>query len=97
MDYKLFWTKEAIDNLEEILDYLIANWTEKEVYNFKKKLSKQIELIQQFPKMFPKSTFAPHLRKAVLSKQTTIFYELDGNMIYLVYLFVNAKDIKRLE
>lgn len=97
MDYKLFWTKEAINNLEEILDYLISNWTEKEVSMFKKKRSKQLDLIQQFPKMFPKSTIHPNLRKAVLSRQTTIYYELDGNMIYLVYLFVNAKDISRLK
>lgn len=97
MDYKLFWTQEAINNLEEILEYLGTNWTEREVSNFKNKLSKQLGLIQQFPKMFPKSVINPHLRKAVLSKQTTKYYELSGNIIYLIFLFVNSKDINRIK
>lgn len=37
------------------------------------------------------------LRKAVLSKQTTVFYEVKGKAIYLAYLHVNRKDIKKLK
>ena len=33
-EYKIFWTNEAINNLEEILDYLNFRWTEREVNNF---------------------------------------------------------------
>jgi len=37
MDYKLIWTFEAINNLEEILDYLITNWSQniKKIKKFK--------------------------------------------------------------
>ncbi len=94
MDYKLIWTYEAISNLEEILDYLILNWSQKEVIQFKYKLSKQIDLILQFPRMLPVSDFNPKLRKAVLSKQTTLFYQIKGEAIYLVYIFVNIRNIK---
>jgi len=97
MDYKIIWTNEAINNLEEILNYLIERWSQKEVDNFKRKLSKQIELIGFFPKMFPQSKYNPRLRKAVLSKQTNIFYQIKNNTIYLVYIFVNSKDIERLK
>lgn len=97
MDYKIFWTEEAIQNLEEIIDYLLTNWTQREVENFKAKLSKQIDLIKRNPRMFPISTFQPRLRKAVLSKQTSIFYEISDNVIYLVYVFVNYKNTERLK
>lgn len=97
MDYKIVWTKEAINNLEEILNYLIERWSQKEVDNFKRKLSNQIGLIGVFPKMFPQSINNPKLRKAVLSKQTSIFYQIKNNTIYLVYIFVNSKDVKRLK
>jgi plasmid stabilization system protein ParE len=97
MDYKLIWTYEAINNLEEILDYLITNWSQKEVIQFKYKLSKQIDLILQFPTMFPASEYNSELRKAVLSKQTTLFYQIKGNQIFIVYLFVNAKNIKKIK
>ncbi len=97
MEYKIFWTEEALKNLDEIMEYLRVNWSQKEIDNFKIKLSKQIKLIQRFPGMFPVSTYNPRLRKAVLSKQTTIFYEIKMNMIYLVHLFVNHQDINKIK
>lgn len=96
-EYKILWTDEAINNLEDILDYLNSRWTHHEVIVFKKSLSKQITLIEQNPKLFPISLVNPRLRKSVLSKQTTIFYEVSGQLIYLVYLFSNTQNIKRLK
>ena len=62
--------------MDSILSYLESEWTESELSSFKQKLSKQLELIQKNPILFPISEIQPRLRKAVLSKQTTIFYEL---------------------
>ncbi len=97
MAYKLFWTDEAISNLEEILDYLIERWSQKEVDKFKHKLRKQLQLISRFPLMFPVSNYNSRLRKAVLSKQTTVYFEIRDGMIYIAYLFVNKKDINRIK
>jgi plasmid stabilization system protein ParE len=95
-DYKILWTDEAINNLESILDYLTNRWTQHEIDNFKKQLSKQISLIGHNPNLFPVSQYNPRLRKAVLSKQTTIFYEVSGQLIYLVYLFNNKQNIEKI-
>jgi len=97
MDYKLFWSKESISNLESILSYLESEWTDKEIDNFKRKLSKQLELIEKNPRLFPISDVQPRLRKAVLSKQTTIFYELKEYEIHIAYLFSNRMDIVRIK
>jgi len=97
MDYKLFWTDEAVNNLDSILKYLNDKWSEREVINFKKKLSNQLNLIIGNPYMFPKSEYQPRLRKAVLSRQTTLFYEVKGKNIYLAYLFVSKMNIKRIK
>lgn len=94
--YNLFWTEEALRNLNEILLYLETNWTIREQKAFVNKLSKQVELIHRNPNLFPVSEYNSRLRKAVLSKQTTIFYELDGFNINLIYLFNSKKDIKRI-
>jgi len=97
MDYKLFWSKESISNLESILSYLGSEWTDRELTNFKSKLSKQLELIQKNPRLFPISDVQPRLRKAVLSKQTTIFYEIKDYEIRITYLFNNRMDIARIK
>ena len=96
-DYKIVWTDEAINNLESILNYLTYRWTQREIDNFKAKLSNLLGLIQQNPTLFPISQHNPRLRKAVLSKQTTIFYEVSGQIIYLVYLFDNRQDIEGIK
>lgn len=96
-DYNIFWTDEAINNLESILDYLNDKWTQREIDNFKAKLGRQIDLIEKNPRLFPVSQFNSRIRKAVLNKQTTIFYELKGQMIFLAYLFNNKQNINRLK
>lgn len=95
--YVVFWTDEAIYNLEAIFDYLNLNWTQKEIDNFKRKLGRQIELIEKNPRIFPVSIHNPRLRKAVLSKQRTIFYELKDEEIYIIYLFSNKQNINKIK
>lgn len=97
MAYSLHWSEESERNLINILDYLHGRWSHKEVNQFKKKLRRQLDLIISNPYLFPKSEFQPRLRKAVLSKQTTIFYEIKGNHIYLAYIFVNKRNIRRVK
>ncbi|MCF8229848.1 MAG: type II toxin-antitoxin system RelE/ParE family toxin [Bacteroidales bacterium] len=93
MDFKLRWSDESVKNLEDILEDIKFKWSDKEVDNFKSKLSHQLDLIVQNPYMFPVSTIKNGLRKAVLSKQTTIFYEIMDDIVYLAYLHINKKDI----
>ena len=95
-DFKIYWTEEAVNNLESILEYLTNRWTQREVDNFKKTLGKQIELIENNPLLFPISEFNNKLRKAVLSKQTTIFYTVSGQIIYLVYLFNSRQGVDKI-
>ena len=96
-EFKLFWTDEAIHNLEQILDYLKTRWTQREVERFKIQLSRQLNLILQNPKLFSISQHNLRLRKAVLSKQTTIFHELSGNTINLIYLFNTKQDLSKIK
>lgn len=96
-EFKLFWTEEAISNLESILNYISAEWTEREVINFKKILSRQIQLIGQFPLIFPRSVYNLRLRKAVLSKQTIIFYEVKNQLIYIVFLFSTLQNPEKFK
>jgi len=97
MDYKLFWSDESLDNLKDITSYLETEWSERELIGFKTKLSKQLDLIVKNPKLFPVSDFQPRLRKAILSKQTTIFYEIRDYEIHIAYLFSNRMDIKKIK
>ncbi|PIQ22408.1 MAG: hypothetical protein COW65_03345 [Cytophagales bacterium CG18_big_fil_WC_8_21_14_2_50_42_9] len=97
MSYKILWTDEAIRNLEQILNYIETNWTDKEVNKFKIKLSEQLNIISKFPNIFPSSTIAPRLRKAVLTRQTIIFYEVKEQVIYIAYIFDSRRSPERIK
>jgi len=94
--YKVIWSEEALNNLKEIIDYLQEKWTEKEIKIFAQQLEKLINTIINNPELFPKSLKSDSVRKAVLTKQTTVYYQVNKDSIYLITIFVNKKDSKKL-
>jgi len=90
--YKIDWTIEAVSNLNLIIDYLTIRWTDKEIRNFYKLLDKRLELISKNPHTFPNSDFKTDVKRCVLSKQTTIYYEVKKDSIIILSLFDNRKE-----
>jgi plasmid stabilization system protein ParE len=97
MGYKLRWTEEAAQNLDDILDYFERRWTEKETFEFKRKLSALLLMITENPLLFPVSDYRSDLRRAVLSNQTSIYYLVKKEEIHLIFLFDNRMDTERLK
>ena len=48
-DYTIFWTEEAINNLESILDYLQNRWTQKELISSKENLANRSNYLKKIP------------------------------------------------
>ena len=96
MDYRfsIRWSPQAVEDLEEILDYLKENWTEKETAAFKAKLGDDIELLTKFPFLGAISKLQIDLRKFVLNRHVSIIYKIDGSTVFLVSLFQNSKNQK---
>jgi plasmid stabilization system protein ParE len=95
--YKIIWSDEALKNLAGIIEYLEQRWTEREIRNFSRLLDRQINLIQANPELFPISSTSNGLRKAVLTKQTTIFYRIDDLKIKIVTLFDNRQNPNKMK
>lgn len=94
-DYKILWSDKALSDLDLILQYLDSEWTPREVHNFKELLFKRIDLIGKYPKLFRPSQIKEGLRRAVLSKQTSIYYHINPEepVVHIVRLFDNRMDI----
>jgi plasmid stabilization system protein ParE len=95
--YRIEWTERAILNLQNIIDYLLHQWTEKEVRNFVRKLDKRLELISINPLLFPKTTRRKNVRRSVLTKHTVIYYETSNNTIKIITLFDSRQHPKKLK
>ena len=89
---EILWTARAKQDLDNIINYLQLKWTEREVKNFHAKLQKALSLIATRPKLFKATNQRKNLRRCVLSKQTTIYYQDKETVIYIVSLFDNRQD-----
>jgi len=95
--YEIRWSEEAVKNLNNIFDYLEKNWSEKEIKKFAQKLEKCINIIRTTPFAFPLSEIMK-IRRIVINRQITMYYEVASNVIYIITLFdtrQNPKKIKR--
>ena len=73
------------------MNYLRDEWSEKSVTEFLQKLTSCIDAIKVNPEMFAVSEFDRKLRKAVITKQTSILYEVVGDTIFVLNVIDNRQ------
>jgi len=75
-----------------LIDFLKKKWGKKLTAEFNASVSLFLARIKAFPKIYPATMENPDLRKAVISKQTTIIYRLKITEIEIVTLWDNRQD-----
>lgn len=91
------WSDQAKGQLDSLIEYLTYNWTAKEIHSFFVKLEKAIKIIQtkslqQKQSIRKKGTF-----EYQITKHTTLFYSFDSHSVYILVLWANKKDPKKLK
>jgi addiction module RelE/StbE family toxin len=95
--YKLIWSDEALQNLKSIIAYLEARWTDREIKKFARLLDRNLELIIENPQIFPKSGHSNEFRRSVISKQVSLYYRVEDQIIHIVSVFDNRQNPNRLK
>jgi plasmid stabilization system protein ParE len=80
-------SKRASQRLEQLLEYLETEWSEKVKDDFIGKLDKSLGVIKQFPSISEVSRLKKGLHRCVVSKQTTLYYQFDSKTIKVVAFF----------
>ncbi len=89
----IYWTDRALQNAISIKNYLVINFSTKEVENFMS-LVKSFEIaVCVFPKLYPESKIRKNVRRAVLNKVLSAFYRIHKGKIEVVALLDNRCDI----
>ena len=88
------WSEEARFQFKEIVDFLNYHWTEKEAKGFILKAEAVIKVIAEHPYLYPASNYN-QIRKAVITKQTSLFYLIRKGEIYLVSFWDNRQNPTR--
>lgn len=90
--YSIFWTDNALDELDKTFHYLEINFSQKELNHLANEIEKIIYLISKNPKLFPNSEFKNGTRKVVVAKYNTLYYRLKNETIEILSFFSNRQD-----
>jgi plasmid stabilization system protein ParE len=85
----LIWTPKAIVNTIEIKGYLAAKFTQREIDNFYSLLFSFEKIVVIFPELYSVTSKSKKIRRAVLSKQLSVFYKQINTEIFIIAVLDN--------
>ena len=71
---EIVWSEEILQNYFRVLDYLLENWTEKEIETFENKFDDLVERIKSNKEICPKSSLL-NFRKCLIDKNNSLIYQ----------------------
>jgi plasmid stabilization system protein ParE len=88
---QILWSEDAVNDYHENIEYLLKEWSEKVASQFIDEVDVVLEIIKLNPEIYPKTDYKS-IRRAVIRKQITLFYQRKKDVIYLVRFWNNYKD-----
>ncbi|MEZ4907298.1 MAG: type II toxin-antitoxin system RelE/ParE family toxin [Saprospiraceae bacterium] len=93
---EIILSKLSSKKIENLLEYLENEWSQKVKNDFIKKLESSLDQIRKYPESTIESNKKKGLHKCVVTKQISIFYKYDETTIKVVTIFDNRMDPKKL-
>ena len=93
--YKILWTDFALSELENTIEYLEKNWTERELHNLAIEIEETLNLLSHNPNLFQKSDTKNEIRRVVVAKHNTLYYRINNNSIEIISFFSNRQSPKK--
>ena len=96
MNKPLVWSPLALESYQEMARSLKQEWGEKVKNKFRKEVLQTINRLAQNPSTFPLVYDFINLRKAVIHKNSVLYYRETEKQIIIVALFDPRKDPEKL-
>ena len=90
--FEILWTDAALNELEQTINYLRENWTDKELRILALKLEDTLNLISQNPKLFQVIEVTNKIRRVVILSHNTLYYKIKNNQIEIISFFSNRQN-----
>ena len=91
MSLTVFWADEAEETFDNIVLYIESNWGERHAKKFVQHVQKVLKLISDQPQMY-KASVNNNVRQAVISPQTSLYYEIHNEHITLLFFWDNRQE-----
>jgi plasmid stabilization system protein ParE len=92
MAYEVIFSEEVFEKLNHIIFYLETNWTKEVAQNFLLTFYDCIDKLAFNPKAGTQTLKDPTIRKFVITKHNTLYYQINNNKIELLTIFFNVQN-----
>ena len=92
MSYNVLWSQEASNSFEEIVTYIFHKWGTRAAEGFEQKVTRVVQLLQIRPGSFQNVDGYPACKKVLVTRQTYLFYQIEGEEVVLLYFWETARD-----
>jgi len=94
--HTISWAREAIEDYDSNIKYLLAEWTLTEAEEFVNNVAAIIAIVSVMPEAYPISGYK-NVRKALVCKQINLLYIVRESEIILLRFWNNAQDPKKFK
>ena len=91
MKLQIHWSDNAKHSFRAIISQIESKWSEKEVAKFVKKSFNVLETISNSPLIY-QSTQYKDVRRAVITKQTSVLYKINDDFIEVLFFWDNRQE-----
>ena len=89
--YEVKWTERSLSNALEIKAYLKKRFSGKEIVRFEELLRQFENTVSNFPTLYPESQKQKSLRRAVVHKNTTVYYIFKEDKVTMIAMKDNRQ------
>ena len=95
MALKIVWSKRASLKFDQIITYLIDEWSEKSAKQFIGKVFDFLEILSEFPEIGSLENKEKSIRGFTIVKQVNLYYRIKRDKIILIIFFDNRQNPKK--
>ena len=92
MALQVFYSDRARDTARQVYNFILVKFGKKAAGDFKIKLENTIQSISEFPYIFKASGLDETIRIGLITRQTSVVYEVRDDTIYLHYFWDNRQE-----
>ncbi len=94
---EIIWSPLSVSDIENIIEYLSETWNEQVINEFLDEVDSCLQHIALYPRLYPVINKKLKVRKCVVTKHNSIFYQEKKSTIQLLRIFDTRQDPEKLK
>jgi plasmid stabilization system protein ParE len=90
--YKIFWSDNALRELQQTVHYLRQNGSEKEINSLKNAIEQVEAMIENNPRVFKIMDKSETIHCTLVAKYNTLYYRINQDRIEVLSFFSNRQN-----